>query len=503
MNANRGLSLFTSRELSNVHATSLRILRDIGVKFPSKPLLDLFRKNGARVDEDSAVVKIPGKLVEKCVRRQVMNNERSLRGRSPTVSDDQVKGWMSLGNLKILVDYRHDSARSGCVRDVLQSIAIANSLPNIERIAGFIEPADVDPKIIDVVLYYLLCLFSSKRFFLVPIYSLASARCMIEMAKAIADDEFQLRNGDLLEYELEPVANLEFSPAHLEIALEFSRQKLKVFVGHYCFMGKDSPADYLSAITLTNANILAAVTAVMLMNPDHFGVDYVFATHGIKSASEPRPLFGAPHQAIFALATRQLADFYGFRRSIANCGLADSCTNDFQSGFERGVTAAISALCGNNGLGLQGIVGADQAVSLDELIIDDAMLSYVNHILKHRSRINSQSIDFDSIKEVGIGGTFLDRMETAQGYREVSWSSPVFSSETYESWAANRAARGSLVDRARRELLSKGYPPTPMLPREKIDRLTSIALRGIAQPDSFRKFLAILATEAPAVGTRE
>ena len=432
------------------------------------------------------------------MKQQVENNDRYYRSDYFRKTEtDELKGWMSLGNLKHLVEYRGGLARNGGVREVLQSIAIANALPNIERIAGFIEPADVDPKIIDVVFFYLLCLFSSKRFFLVPISSLANARCVIALARIFAESETELRSGNLIEYELEPVANLEFSPAHLEIAWEFARQKLKVFVGHYCFMGKDAPADFVSAITLTNANILAALTASILMNPDQFNMDYVFATHGIKGSREPRPLFGAPNQAIFALAARQLADFYGFRRSIANSGLTDSCDDDFQSGFERGVTAAFSVLSGNNGLGLQGIVGADQAVSLNELIIDDAMLSYLNHILKHRSLIGGQKIDFDAIKEVGIGGTFLDRMDTAAAYKEVSWSSPVFSSETWESWAANRQESRALVEKMKSDLLGRSYPPKVVPPKDMVDPLTKTALETIGDRGAFQKFLSLLAREVP------
>jgi trimethylamine---corrinoid protein Co-methyltransferase len=495
----RAFPVLTDAEVAQVHAASLQLLQETGVKFPHEGLLELFRKSGATVDTRSGLVKIPAALVEASVKKQVENNTRNLHDNQPA-GPDQLKGWMSLGNLKNIVDYRTDSARNGNLRDVLQSIALANALPNIERVAAFVEPADVDQGIVDVVFFYLLSLFSGKRFFLVPVTSLANARCMIAMARVVAENEAQLRGGDLLEYELEPIANLEFSAPHLEIAWEFARQKLKVFVGHYCFMGKDSPPDHLSAIILTNTNILAAITAVILMNPDHYGVDYVFATHGIKSAREPRPLFGAPHQAVFAMAARQLADFYGFRGSIGNAGLSDSCTDDFQSGFERGVSAAISALCGNKTLGLQGIVGADQAVSLDELIIDDALLSYINHILKSMALVAHQTVDMKSIKEVGIGGTFLDRMETAAGYRELTWSSPVFSSETYESWAASKPGRGALVEKAKQDLLARSFPPRVVLTKEQMNQLTRTALDTVAKPESFKKFLALLEREIPGLG---
>jgi trimethylamine--corrinoid protein Co-methyltransferase len=503
MIGDRALKLLSDAQIASVHATSLEILQEIGVELPHQGLLDLFRENGADVDARRSRVRIPPALVESSVKKQVENNERHY-GSDPCSFEalGQLKGWMSLGNLKTIVDYGDGSARNGSVRDVLESIVIANALPNIERVGGFVEPGDVDRRIVEVVLFYLLCLFSAKRFFLVPVTSFANARCMINMARFVADNETQLRSGKLLEYELEPIANLEFSPEHLQIAWEFARQKLKVFVGHYCFMGKDAPADYLSTITLTNANILAAITAVMLMNPDHFGVDYVFAAHGIKSSREPRPLFGAPHQAVFAMAARQLADLYNFRYSLANTGLSDSCSNDFQSGFERGVTAAISALCGNSGFGLQGIVGADQAVSLDELIIDDGLIGYLNHILRSKSLMSSRAIDFQSIRDTGIGGTFLDRMDTTAGYRELAWSSPIFSTETFGNQTASPPERGTLVRKLRQDLLARSFPPKAILPKDRADRLTTTVLESIEEPEAFRKFLGILEHEVPGAGAR-
>ena len=487
------LKPFTKQNLEKIHQNSLKILAEIGVKLPNKTIQDLFRSKGAKVDTARNIVRMPPELVEGAVQTQIANNRKYYnKRRNYPLPGEHVRGWMSLGNLGMIADYQSQTWRKGRLKDVLESIVLANQLPFIERVTCFAEPQELDRKLIDVVYFYLLSLFSAKRFFLVPVYSLQSAKCLIEMAEAIADDELQLRDGSLIEYELEPVANLEFSPDHLQIALEFARHKLKILVGHYCLAGKDSPMDYESAITLTNANILAAIAIVILINPDHFALDYIFPAHGIKSPDEPRPLFGSPNQVLFSIAARQLADFYGFRNALANTALSDSCRNDFQSGFERGVTAAAGLWCGNTGLGLQGIAGADQAVSQDELVIDNDQINYLDYIFRMVDSINNQEIDLESIEEVGIGGSFLARSDTVARMRDVYWDSPVFSAQAYENWRNRKDQDKLRAQRVRDEILSDKFPPIPVISKEMIKKLDMIIQDYIQDEEQYQAFQQLL-----------
>jgi trimethylamine--corrinoid protein Co-methyltransferase len=487
------LKPFTKQNLENIHQNSLKILAEIGVKLPNKTIQDLFRSKGAQIDTTRNIVRMPPELVEGAVQTQIANNRKYYnKRRNYSLPGEQIRGWMSLGNLGMIADYQSQTWHKGQLRDVLESIVLANQLPFIERVTCFVEPQELDRKIIDVVYFYLLSLYSAKRFFLVPIYSLQSAKCLIEMAKVIADDELQLRDGSLIEYELEPVANLEFAPDHLEIALEFAKHKLKILVGHYCLAGKDSPMDYESAITLTNANILAAISIVILLNPDHFAVDYIFAAHGIKGLDNPRPLFGSPNQVLFAIAARQLADFYGFRNVLANTALSDSCRNDFQSGFERGVTAAAGLWCGNTGLGLQGIAGADQAVSQDELVIDNAQISYLDFIFRIADSINTQVIDLESIEKVGIGGSFLARPETVERMKDVYWDSPVFSAQMYENWRKHEDQDELRARLVRNKLVSDNFPPIPVVSDDTIQKLDMIIQDYIQEEKQYQAFQKLL-----------
>jgi len=183
------LKPFTKQNLEKIHQNSLKILAEIGVKLPNKTIQDMFRSKGAKVDTARNIVRMPPELVEGAVQTQIANNRKYYnKRRNYPLPGEHVRGWMSLGNLGMIADYQSQTWRKGRLKDVLESIVLANQLPFIERVTCFAEPQELDRKLIDVVYFYLLSLFSAKRFFLVPVYSLQSAKCLIEMAEAIADD---------------------------------------------------------------------------------------------------------------------------------------------------------------------------------------------------------------------------------------------------------------------------------------------------------------------------
>jgi trimethylamine:corrinoid methyltransferase-like protein len=50
-----------------VHAETLRILAEVGVKYLGKTALPLLKKAGARVDEASQIARLPEELVEEAL----------------------------------------------------------------------------------------------------------------------------------------------------------------------------------------------------------------------------------------------------------------------------------------------------------------------------------------------------------------------------------------------------------------------------------------------------
>jgi len=481
-------------DLEKIHKESLKILQDVGVRFPHQDVLRIFQKNGASVDFGSSIVKMPADLVEEGIRRQVENNTKYYSKYQHYDEHQPIKMWMSMGNLPYFIEPNTYKRRKGTLKDLLQAVVVGNELEHLEKVSCFGIPAEYeDEEFVNILRYYLLVLFSKKRWFLTALEPVRAAQCMIEMAQAVAEDEMQLRNGSLLYFELEPVQNLEYSKEHLDILIELSKHKINVLTTHWGWMGYHTPMTYASLMALANANILAGLTAIILLNPENMYFNYLFPMHIVNKKHPDRPLFGAPNQVVISLVARQLADLYGFKFTLTNCFFSDSIEDNFQLGFERGVTAALSIFSGIDLVGVQGILGADAGISLEQLVIDNEMLDYINFILEQKIEINDNMFDFESIQKSGPGGNFHQDPKNAERWKDVYWDSDIFVAEPYDNWKKGQAAEN--VRQKITSTLQNNFPPEVVISQEqrrRVDEIMESYVRDKKMLASFRKNLAAI-----------
>lgn len=466
------LKILDEQDIKKIHAATLRILKEIGVKFPHPEVLRVFAEHGATVDFDRQVVKMPEQLVESTL-GQIIKNTRDYYARY--VSPDERKRYesiMILGNMKYVFDLDTYQRRKPTIDDVLKAIAVGSEL-SFDRVSAYYTPEGYDGAVLDIIQHYLLFLYSKNRMFKNQMHSGAeSAQCLIEMAKVVAEDDIRLRNGTLVEFEMEPVRSLEFSENSLKAAVEFARHKMKVLTTQWCWMGYHTPMTHAAAVTVANTNSLAGMIALTLLNPDNLFFDYIFATHSMKKGDGKLPLFGSPNQAIFAMAAKQMSDFYGFNYCLTTSAVSDSITNNFQAGFERGVIGTFAALSGINSLGVKGIIGRDQGGSLEQLIIEDEMNSYLRFIFNQKMEVTDETIDFKSIKEAGIGGNFASSPKTQERLKEYYWDSDIFVTETFDAWSKDLSSKK--VKEKLNGILAKSYPPKLAIEEGKAKELNRI-----------------------------
>ena len=60
--------LLNDRQIEKIHKASIQILEEIGVYIPHEKVIDLFLEAGANVDVDRKIIKIPEKLVSRCLK---------------------------------------------------------------------------------------------------------------------------------------------------------------------------------------------------------------------------------------------------------------------------------------------------------------------------------------------------------------------------------------------------------------------------------------------------
>lgn len=197
----------------------------------------------------------------------------------------------------------------------------------------------------------------------------------------------------------------------LEIALQFAAAGMPLDMTPLVMAGSTAPVTLAGALAQQNAEVL-----------------------------------GSPNQALFGIATAQMAAFYGLT-SGSNSGLTDALYPDFQAGFEKSFSAVCSVLASSDAIGEQGIVGADQGFSFAQLVLDDAWPDAFNYTLQGFT-VDEDTLGFETIEEVGIGGNFLSEWHTVEYMRASWWRHDLFPRQTFQDGEPIQTARQRAQERA-------------------------------------------------------
>lgn len=454
-------------EIELIHESSLEVLETVGVRVPNQRVLDLLQHAGARVEQEAQVAKLPRRMMEGIIAAVPKAAHRpGKQGEKPCTAKGNLTGGLS--TQIPFVSYTTKERRPGTTEDILKGIVVCDYLDNIPYASSVVVPHDVPYEIADVIAYQLLYTYSSK-----PggtyILSADSARSIIEMARVM---------GKQVGYGLETVSPLQFRDVSLDIALVFAENDLPLGVGPMVIGGATGPVSIAGTLVVQNAEVLASIAVIYLLNPDQ-PMWYSGPSHSMDLRSTLCS-FGSPNQTLIGLGTVQMARRYGLQAS-ANVGLTDALVPDFQCGFEKGVSAALAVAGGIGGIGGQGIVGADQGVSLEQLVIDNEWIGALNYIFRG-FEVSEETIGLDTIKKVGIGGHYLTEEHTCRYMRDHYWPSELFNRDNWATWLS-KGGKDILALAAEKvqRILKEHYPPQPVIDDDKVKELQAIVDRARAQ----------------------
>ncbi len=128
-----------------------------------------------------------------------------------------------------------------------------------------------------------------------------------------------------------------------------------------------------------------------------------------------------------------MARYYGLP-SRGGGGLTDAHVPDMQAGVESAFALMTAARSGINFIMHScGILGSYLAMSFEKFLIDEEICGMVKKFLTP-IEVTEESIDFDMIKEVGIGGQYLTQPQTFQRCRKEFFIPRLLERESYVNW---------------------------------------------------------------------
>lgn len=452
------VKILDKQQIDKIHNTSLKILEKIGVFVPHEEVLSRFIDYGARKEKNSNIVKIPSELVMELVSKA--GKQFTLYGRDISkIAEFGVgkRNYNSSAGQSFYIESGGKTRRRTTLRDVETAVRLADALDQINIPGAMSDPLEipVEWRSLQVALEMVKNTDKPITFWF---YDRLSANYLVDFLVALRGSEKEAQKYPLFYPLFEPVSPLSFPFNGIDLLFETARLNLPVHIGPMAQMGVSAPATIAGTIAQENAEILAAVCITQLIKE---GMPVCYG--GICHAFDMRTaqiIFGGPEQVIFSVAMCEMGKSYGFPVYI-NAGLTDSKLPDAQAGFETGITLSMGIASGADIFGHMGISGMDQGTSLEILVMQSEIISYIEST-NRTLNFDEDDFSFEIISEAGPKGSFLNNRHTVKNFRRSLWFPNILDRNNYDKWVTKGAK--SMGDRCRlnKEEILANHEPVPL-----------------------------------------
>ncbi len=471
--------VLSPEQIERIHNASLEILERVGVVVPHDEVFGRFADAGAKVDRKARRVWISADLVMQSLDQA--GKQFTIYGRDISRKAEFGCGGRNYGSIAgeaSWLDEVGKQRRYASLDDVATACRLADALEYLTISGAMSDPHEIPVKFRCVEVLATMVRNTTKPvgFWL---YDRASTRYLVEMAIALRGDEQTATEFPLWHPFLEPISPLRFPFDGIDLLFETARLNLPVPVGPMAQMGLSAPGTMAGTMALENAEILAGLCITQLVRPGT-PVGYVGICHAFDMRTT-QMIFAGPEQAIFGVAMTQMGKHYGLPVGI-NVGLTDSKRPDAQAGLETAATLMLGAAAGADIFGGMGICGVDQASSPDMLVMQHEVISYVESAMREID-VTDETLGLDVIEEAGPGGIFIDRMHTAEHFRNELWFPQLLDRDYYQAWLDGGAKTMENRCREKKEHLLKTHEVEPLADeqRQVLDKIVAEARRDLAK----------------------
>ncbi|HVY99293.1 MAG TPA: trimethylamine methyltransferase family protein [Dongiaceae bacterium] len=449
-------AVFSADEIAAIHDTALRVLEELGIRVLLPEARRLFARAGARVDEDTQMVRIGREIVTAhlasaphAILARAGSRDRDL------VFEDGALAFIAGSGTPNVTDIER-GRRAGSLADFETLTRLVQSFDVLHCQAPYTEAQDVPVQLRHFAFMRVQLTLSDKLPF---VYArgtpqVADSLEMIRLAHGLSEAELQA------EARCYTVINTN-SPRQLDIPMaqgiiDFARAGQISIITPFCLAGAMAPITVAGALTLQHAEALAGITLAQIVRT---GAPVIYGSFSsnvdMKSGA---PAFGTPEHFKATLGSGQLARFLGlpWRAGGGSAGNAADAqaANETQMGLWGSVLAGATVLIHSAGW-LEGGL----SFSYEKMITDLEVLQTIAELCEKPSA-DADAIGFDAIAEVAPGGHFFSTAQTMARYRDAFYAPLVADLSNFGNWT--EAGSKTATERAQgvwHRILAEYQPP--------------------------------------------
>jgi trimethylamine--corrinoid protein Co-methyltransferase len=421
-----GGEVLSPEDVQQIHDTSMEIMANIGVHFPSDEAVETFKAHGFRIDGKLVYLE-EGPVMEAL---ETVPRQFTLRARDPersvTIGDGQSVFAPGYG-APFLVDYE-TGKREPTMEDYHNLARLAHALPN-QDLSGhlLVEPQGVPTPHLAMLHAHMV---HSDKPFIGSAAGRLGARHTLEMASILFGEDVVAENCVTISL-INSLTPLGYSDEMLDALMEYARHRQPVVVAALAMCGSTGPVTLAGTLAVQTAELLAGVVLTQLVSP---GTPVVFGSTSTNIDMKTGALaIGSPELSLMVAAHAQLARHYGLP-SRSGGALADASTVDAQAGYEAMMSLLTTVNSGVDFvLHAGGILSAYLAFSYEKFVLDDEMCGMVRRF-RRGIEVEPGTLAYEVTEKVGPGGNFLMERHTVKRCRTEFWSPQLSDRAGMDAW---------------------------------------------------------------------
>ena len=410
LRTNQRLRCLTDEQLGQLQETTLRMLEEIGVRFPSHKALAVLSDHGALVDHKTEIVRFPRDLVFKAL--STCPRYFPLGGRDPALDlqlQDGVTYFTNDGCGVETIDFETRQRRASCKDDVGKMARVADYLSSISFVWPIVSAQDYGKT---APLHEMDACWNNtvKHVQSETIMGEAPCRYAVEMAIVIAGSREQVRRRPPFSLVVCTIAPLTQDTDGIEGAMVLAEAGVPVGFLAMPTMGTTAPATLAGALALADAEIISAAVLMQLVSPG----TPVFHSE-MHAWADPRSgaYVSYPLDSRGRFAPVEMAHHWGLPALGGAYGTDCEQPGTWQSAVEVAMDAFWVALTGAEFVTGIGLVNTYTLLYPEAIILDDDTYHRARHALLEME-VNPETLALDAVRAVGPGGHFLAQKHTRQ-----------------------------------------------------------------------------------------
>lgn len=458
------MTTFPENAPARIHEVSLRLLDEIGIQLDSEAVLQKCRTAGAKNGSAANTVRFPPEMIAEALEKAPASVELAdRRGAHCMLHANSATAYWTTPSMYFW-DEQSGERREICRADLADIARVADRLDSVQAVMGT-SMTDVPPVHRD---------FAGVRTIAENCGKHVRALCFTPEGMDALVEMNEVYPGPWLSIGFTAHSPLRWTELALRIFERSSGHGIPLTVNGEPLVGVSAPVTLAGSMAVGNAEILAGITILQLLEPGRPLV-YNLGLARTLDMSSAGAVTGGPEVNLFAQASAAMGRFYNL--PSASWVSTEAICEDEQAGLEKSLGFLSHSLAGVNLAWGVGQLEASTTISLPQMVMDDEMIQHVQRYVRGVD-ISDAAFAEDLIREVGIGGGYLETEHTLSHFRQELWTPALLNREPRESRP----------------------PPLPAKARQRVDQWLAedTAERESAENRELRKIEADFQQRIPA-----